>query len=146
MFVSVQLWMNFSVTNAANRDLQYIRTLLTPKRRGFGPMHTRLIMAPVQLEQTWNGYGFDMRDKILHVLDPVNTEANEAAYVAKHGATIELMFDGMAQARGLFGNKGCTLDPAQWHVCFNSNMHRPCSKSTSGAYVLHYTKHFTCDG
>lgn len=57
-------------------------------------------MSPVQLEDTWNGYGFDMRDKILHILDPVNTRAKEATYVAKHGATIELMFDGMAQAGG----------------------------------------------
>lgn len=79
----------------AGTSVAYIDQLMSATRIGYDISKSCMIMATVCLLDSWSLYGFDLLDKIIHVLDPLYQGSTDAAFVSKHGDSTKCLLTGL---------------------------------------------------
>ncbi|KAM0920397.1 hypothetical protein ACQ4PT_007545 [Festuca glaucescens] len=125
-----EMEINYHTMAASNRDTNLRdRTMYCNEEYPWGALVEPdwAIMATVRLLDSWSLYGFDLLDKIIHVLDPLYQGATDAAFVSKHGDSTKCLLIGLRRCGERHGY-GWNVVESEWRVHYHSSMHPRCSQ------------------
>ncbi|KAM0857454.1 hypothetical protein ACQ4PT_048439 [Festuca glaucescens] len=125
----------------AGTSVAYIGQLMSATRIGYDISKSCMIMATVRLLDSWSLYGFDLLDKIIHVLDPLYQGATDAAFVSKHSDSTKCLLTGLRRCGERHGY-GWNVVESEWRVHYHSSMHPRCSHENTGVYMFLYATDF----
>lgn len=100
-------------------DLAYLDQMIARQHIGYDNAVCRMIMSNARLLDAWSLYGFDLKEKKIHVLDPLYQGATGGALQHKHGISCMSLLLGL-RVCDLHLGYGWGIREEEWSVEYHT--------------------------
>ncbi|KQJ95375.1 hypothetical protein BRADI_3g16834v3 [Brachypodium distachyon] len=138
---------DFSVRAIAENDLTYflsIQQQFIGNEITYNMSCTRMFAVPSFIEESWSAYMFDMKQEVIHILDPLGLHLESATVKELHGHSANLIQDKLFDC---FNKYYEIWNPQkkQWPHVYPVLTNDKFNKNQSGLCMLHCVRNYNGD-
>ncbi|CAM0878672.1 unnamed protein product [Alopecurus aequalis] len=116
-----------------------VRDMFIGEHLGYDFEHCRKIVAPVEFDQTYSCYIWDVSAMDCHVLDPVLMNTSEKKAEEQHSWAVKFLTAALVKCVNTFFH-GWRLPEGNWFMTASTNISQRCRPYNSAVYTLHYAR------